>query len=371
MVAVLAGCAPSERVGSARSAIVRGQDDWPELFPGVVRVWTGAATCTGTLVATDSDRGWVLTAAHCAIMPWQAFPAGVPADAMTVFTCAEVATATPLAVTAVHVHPSYDLDRIDDPESLDAWPSDIAYDFALLEVQGVDAAVAATAIPWLTLEDDHLAPGDPGYVAGYGRDDPDSPDLPPTRQRAEVRVLEIVSMRRSGTEKLVLDERLPLAGLCWGDSGGPLLVTDALGATRVGGVSSTLTTRRGSCEDLSYLGRVSAVVDGFVTPTVAGAPPGPASCYSCLYQATVPAGECYDELTSSPEGSLAILGQPWSTQCARRIARPCRDVRHAPPKAPRCVERASRAQRPPIGSSPGSRGSAETSAWMAARMYTE
>ena len=45
-------------------------------------------------------------------------------------------------------------------------------------VDGIDAATAATTIPWMSTAEDALGPGTPATIAGFGLTDPSSTSIP-------------------------------------------------------------------------------------------------------------------------------------------------------------------------------------------------
>jgi hypothetical protein len=297
---LLVACSPqpSSSVSSVSSPILNGSDDSPELYPGVVRLTTGVEYCSGTLIAAAGTTGWVLTAAHC-LMPGFAIPGAIPASDYVMQVGADVATAASFPVAAGYVPADLDLDRTSFPENLDVWPIARVTDVALLEVTGLTPEVAALATPWLDPAEDTLAAGSTGDIAGYGRLVPaGSPAT--VRQRATVDIYGVYPSFRRQSDFIVLDQRGSAPGFCLGDSGGPLLVASGTGDPAVAGViSSTASVGYSRCLGFGLLARLSQVVADFIEPVLAGTPPAPTACYACAYQATLPGGECVDELAAA------------------------------------------------------------------------
>ena len=313
MAALLAACTPDPGAASVPATstmpIIGGVDDSPELYPSVVRVGLADNACTGTLVAASGDVGWVLTAAHCVASDVAAvMPSVSAASDITVYVGATMDSRTPYDVSAVFVHPGYDIDLLSYAGLVDVWPFPFPNDVALLEVQGIPPEVASTATPWLAPEDDTLSAGDPGDLAGWGMTEWPSP-TPDVRRRVTVNVYDILPTDRLGVDTIIIDQRGDLPGFCVGDSGGPLLVSLGVDDVRVAGVISTgEDVGYSTCEGFGQLQRVSSVVADFIEPVIAGDPPEPASCYSCRYQASLPGAECHEELVADPEAFAAFAG---------------------------------------------------------------
>jgi hypothetical protein len=301
---LLGACAPDGGPAAAlRAPILGGAADLVDEYPGVARIEHGDRMCSGTLVATEGDVGWVLTAGHCLFDPGPhaATPVGVPASAYTVIFGADWATGTTLTATAAFVHPGFTSDRMDIPGSPDSWPEKSASDVALLEITGVTPAIAATAIPWLAPTEDTLTAGSSLVAVGYGQTTPGVTLLPSVRQRVDVAVYATLATLIQDSEMIVLDQRPSATGLCFGDSGGPLVESIPGGEHRVAAVfSATMTAGYTTCRGFSASVRVAPVVDTFLAPVIAGTLLEPRGCYACLYGATLPGGACHAAAIAAP-----------------------------------------------------------------------
>ena len=235
--------------------------------------------CTGTLIGPDT----VLTAAHCVWSHWSGqlaprqvrFGIGPDMDSpLRVFL-----------VASVHVHPSY-------PTHND----DARYDVAILRL-AEDAPREVPGLVPLQMNRDPLPQALVGrqvQTVGYGATDPD--DMSNTRRWWTTEVV---------TEVTGFDVTVDGQGrsaVCFGDSGGPLLLQFDDGTVRVAGV---LSWGDPTCLDEDHFGRVDPHVGWIEQEDVAGAVPTD----GC---GTVPAeGECAGSMLRACDGERIV-----HTDCA-------------------------------------------------------
>ena len=206
----------------------------------VVTVRTmGTSLCSGTIVRRN-DKGdslFVLTAAHCCRS------SSPPRKILIGADYADPVLALP--VTDFQPHPCYN------PLSND-------YDFCVLEVPD-KGELNITPIP-LAEGPDGLAPGDAVTVVGFGS----TPASNTIRRRAEARLAEV------GPLAIAIDQRDNRPGICFGDSGGPVLINQGGREVVAGVVSfgapSALCNIVGAAERVTFQG----VRDAFLETVFSG-----------------------------------------------------------------------------------------------------
>jgi hypothetical protein len=245
-VSVPVGCAHPQRAGvreeirEARSSILGGAARADSTHDAVVAVVSSRGSlCSGTVVrrSADGNTFYVLTAAHCC-------PEGNPTLTVRVGADYEEPSTTFPAVSAQR-HPCYNSSSDD-------------YDFCVVEVND-GGAFNVTPIE-LASAPDGLAVGDLVTLVGYGS----TPALNTIRRKVEGRLLELAPLT------IAVDQTNELGGICFGDSGGPALVTRN-GAEIVVGVASFVAPTS-LCNVVGVDGRVAfhGVRDEFLDKVLAG-----------------------------------------------------------------------------------------------------
>jgi secreted trypsin-like serine protease len=190
----------------------------------VVAVKTeGGSLCSGTVVGRSATgNAYVLTAAHCCRS------ANAP-NKITVGADYSDPAAT-YKVSSYQRHPCYN------PLSND-------YDFCVVEVDDA-GALKSRAIP-LAAAPDEVVPGTEVTVVGYGS----TPATNTLRRVAEAKILDVTPFT------IAADQREGRGGICFGDSGGPMLVSTPQGEVVAGVVSFGAPTSL--CNIVGVAGRVS------------------------------------------------------------------------------------------------------------------
>lgn len=229
-----------EDIREARSAILGSAARADSTHDAVVAVVSNqSSVCSGTVVrrSADGNTFYVLTAAHRC-------PEGHPA--MTVRVGGDYAApSTAFPVASAQRHPCYN-------------PSSDDYDFCVVEVN--DAGAFNVKPIELASAPDGLAVGEVVTLVGYGS----TPALNTIRRRVDGRLLELAPLT------IAVDQTKDLGGICFGDSGGPALVSRN-GAEVVVGVASFVAPTS-LCNVVGVDGRVAfpGVRDEFLDKVLAG-----------------------------------------------------------------------------------------------------
>lgn len=266
---------PEDAAASEPEAIIGGHDATPGANPWMVALyhppeWIGSDSpfdrqvCGGTLI--DAERGIVLTAAHCVGLSIESpegcgyddtecppgeepiwIPAAYPPEILRVsigsHALSEVSDDELLTVRQVIMHPEYNEFTIEN-------------DVALLIVDGVDPGTVTPRLAGDRRYDALLAlPGTQATLAGWGRTSIDLSQSPDILQTARLPIIAApvckALVEDDFLEQVFTDTMLCAAplrggrGLCFGDSGGGLIVPDFDGGRVVVGVVSW--TPNGEC----------------------------------------------------------------------------------------------------------------------------
>jgi hypothetical protein len=224
------GCGGEGFFGSER--IVNGSVD--TTHQAVVAYLFGNAHCTATIVHTEGNDGYALTAGDCFGQDFGSIRQG------DTFNAGYVS----YPVVDRTIHPSF--------------PS---CNFGLLRFNG--ATAATPTMPIASPDDDPLAVGLDATIVGYGLTENGA-----TYQRHA----STVSVSLLTDQTVTLDQSS--AGFCHGDNGGPLLV-DVGGVPHVAGVASHIEGGGLDCIGPGVegvAGRASAILETFVLPAIAGMP---------------------------------------------------------------------------------------------------
>jgi hypothetical protein len=209
-LAPLAIAAPPDthpQVGDAVQAIVGVHARSDAGHVAVVSVQTGGGSlCSGTIIdkSADGKTTRILTAAHCC-------RGGDPPRTVVLGSDYEDSSRQ-VSVSHWDRHPCYNGLSND-------------YDFCLVETQS-DTPIAVTPIP-LASAPDNLGPGSRITAVGYGS----TPGSNTLRRVVEGHLIEVHPLT------IAVDQRQGRGGICFGDSGGPMLITQN-GREVVAGVTS-------------------------------------------------------------------------------------------------------------------------------------
>ncbi|MFT3772925.1 MAG: DNRLRE domain-containing protein [Minicystis sp.] len=234
------GSDPRSRAGEARESVV-GESARADLtHSAVVAVRTvGTSLCSGTIIrrSADGNKLFVLTAAHCCR------PGNPPRKVMVGADYADPQLVLP--VESFQSHPCYN------PLSND-------YDFCVLEVPD-QGTLNVTPIPLASAPDD-LEDGSEVTAVGFGS----TPASNTIRRVTTAKLTEVAPLT------LAIDQREGRGGICFGDSGGPLLSTqddhDVVAGVISFGAPTSLCNVIGAAERVSFRG----VRDEFLDKVLAG-----------------------------------------------------------------------------------------------------
>ncbi|MEY4549151.1 MAG: hypothetical protein RL685_5346 [Pseudomonadota bacterium] len=217
----LSACSSSDgalELGQTQEPILRGQLDGEH--PQVMLLANEAGfLCTGTLIDVLGHSGFLLTAAHC-VTDKDAGAQRLPPEQFEVIAGDDFRSRTStFPVEAIEVHPGYD-----GSFALD--------DVAIVRIDLGDAT-PPPVIPPLFAQEDTLRVDDPLLLVGYGQ----------TEQEGEnsVRRHVVQSIAGLGADFIAYSQE-DGTGACFGDSGGPGLITlqgqERVAAVISGGVGS-------------------------------------------------------------------------------------------------------------------------------------
>jgi secreted trypsin-like serine protease len=199
--------------GQAQQPILRGQLD--REHPEVMLLANQAGfLCTGTLIQVHERTGFLLTAAHCVTEEDPGATRSPPEQFVVLAGNDFLDSTAAFEVEEIRVHPGYDGTFAQD-------------DLAVLRLNLGDSA-PPRAIPPLSAQEDALEVNDRVLLVGYGqteREDENSLRRHVSRDIADLDVELIAYSQEDGK------------GTCFGDSGGPGLVTVG-GEERVASVTS-------------------------------------------------------------------------------------------------------------------------------------
>lgn len=250
-------------LGAAPDPIVYA--DGPDSREAVVAYRIGGGGwCTATVVHTSGTTGFALTAAHClpSSAPWGWLRQGdgrAPGEYHTEYT-----------ITDADIHPDYDGGNTP------------LYDFAMLTFSGVTAVTEV--IPVMQPSQDLLHDGSMVDIVGYGQTELGSNTVRLYVHRA---ISDVSPMRLS------FDQSGTSGGMCFGDSGGPVLAN--IGGDLVAGVNSGVSDS--SCFGWGTAVRASSVRNTFILPYINNQPYGLQSCSHC-YDAATYGGACQTQVES-------------------------------------------------------------------------
>jgi secreted trypsin-like serine protease len=257
---------------TASTSIVGGHaaqaEDWPSIA-FLLAAWDEdgdgsldtATGCTGTVVKPS----WVITAAHCGFRP-----DGPPVDAMLSITgAADINDPIGEAIPAdrVAVHP--------------AWNPELLLGDAML--MHLETPSSAPAMPLARLGSEYITDDTVPNVAGWGTIDERSEISTEVLQEAYIDIVDddVCATYASGfdAQTQTCAGTYEVAGVCHGDSGGPLTVLDAGGVPHLWGLTSYGPQGAGMLPcDLrvpAVFSWVPAFADWVEAQTAVQPPPGP------------------------------------------------------------------------------------------------
>lgn len=278
---------PAETVGRTEGAILHGDVD--ETHPAVVALLLGKSedafegSCTGTIVKVDAQNhvGWVATAAHC------------------------VQNGVALAVQAEDYGSAESISYgvIDWEADRHYTTSNGHHDFAMIRIAGVDAS---TPVLPLTTAPDGLAVGSRVTSVGYGMT---SDGAGNTKRNSVDKTLAEVTDDLLGYDQAT-------SGICFGDSGGPVIAGSGA-SERVVGIHSFVT--QSDCTGKGYSARVADEL-AFFEQQLAKPLPKP-SCELCEKVAKSGVGPCSEPTAAcladaECRGYYECIGDPKKTKAA-------------------------------------------------------
>lgn len=259
---IVAGCDPAfcfdpddvtAGLGSASAPIVGGSVDTTSRSTVALLLSHPDGTralCSGSVIATQGSRAYVLTAAHCVqgsvdnvyeAVDWRDCEAG--GDSSKCFASYQV--------VSWQAHPGYDSETLEN-------------DIAMVIVEGADATTAFT--PALA-DDSSVAAGQVLELSGYGRTyagpADDAAPFNTVRHKVSVNL-------EAKTAKWLRVDATTGETACFGDSGGPAFAHVG-GKLVVAGVASNADAE---CALLANYARVALVYESFIAPIVDADDPG-------------------------------------------------------------------------------------------------
>lgn len=292
--ACVAADAPEGRV---QQPILGGQVDTRHTAVVALRQYAEGAEelCSGTLISIDSQTGTaaVLTAAHCVDR--------VPSEVI-VGTDYEDGHALRYAPFDVSKHPSY---RMGDETS--------PYDLAVVRIAGDVSSLTALSVgselePALRVEQAVTS-------VGFGLSTVELDAASSTERRSvDVQIADLTPLElrvEQGAGK----------GICYGDSGGPVLARDGAGVERVVGVHSRLDPQDPSVPDClapSISSRVGPARDFLATALAADAPN---QCSVCRARQASEGGRCLILRRSCEEDDACRVALHCSRACGSAFCR--------------------------------------------------
>jgi secreted trypsin-like serine protease len=225
-------------LGHTEQPILRGQLD--REHPQVMLLADRAGfLCTGTLIDVQGHTGFLLTAAHC-VTEEDGRATRISPDRFLVIAGNDFETSTTaFPVESIQVHPGYD--------------GSFAVDDVAVVRLDLGSTTPPTPIPPLSAKEDKLEVGDALLLVGYGQ----------TEQSEEENSVRRHVSRDIGEleDDIVAYSQEDGKGTCFGDSGGPGLVT-VKGSERVASVTSGGVDSNDDCSGgIGVSMRVSAFTD--------------------------------------------------------------------------------------------------------------